>query len=307
MILPLCLLIGAVLVLLHPHASTPAVGVPARPPQGPCAPETAPHAPYVGLAVGQPASDAVTAFTSAAGVQPNIIEFYLGFSRPFNAQQACRITRGGALPLIQWNSNAYPLPQITAGNLDAYLMRYADAVARFRLPVALSFDHEMNGNWYRWGYRHVAPATYIAAWRHIHDVFARAGARNVIWVWTVNRVSFRRAVSPVRWWWPGSAYVNWVGINGKYPLPSDTFATVFGPSIVSVRELAAKPVLLTETGIAKGPARPGQIRNLFAGMTEYLGIIGVAWFNEDASHGDWRLQGDPASDAVFRREARSYR
>ena len=223
------------------------------------------------------------------------------------SRQACQITKGAALPLIQLNSNSYSLAGIAAGRDDGYLSRYAKAVAKFGLPVALSFDHEMNGNWYRWGYQHVSPAVYIAAWRHLHDVFAQVGARNVIWVWTVNTDRARAAtISPDRLWWPGGSYVTWVGINGKYDTPASNFESIFGASVASVRELAPKPIVLTETGIAAGPQRPAQIRDLFAGMTAYSQIIGMVWFNLKASHGDWRLQGDPASDAVFRREARNY-
>lgn len=307
MVLPLALLICAIVLVLRPHAGSPAASAPTRDPARACAAASTPRAPYLGLAAGKPASGPIATFTSAAGIRPNVIEYYLGFERPFSARQACGITRAGALPLIQWNSDAYPLREVVSGRLDGYLTRYAQAVARFHLPVALSFDHEMNGNWYRWGYHHVAPSLYVAAWRHIHNLFTRAGTRNVIWVWTVNRDSDRSAVSPDRPWWPGSSYVTWIGINGKYATPGSTFGSVFRASLASVRALAAKPVMLTETGIAVGPRRPAQIRNLFTGMAAYPQIIGMAWFNEDATHGNWRLQGDPASDAVFRREARNYR
>jgi hypothetical protein len=60
-------------------------------------------------------------------------------------------------------------------------------VRAVRGTVALSFGHEMNGYWYDWGYRDVSPASFIRAWRVIHAVFASAGARNVIWLWTVNK------------------------------------------------------------------------------------------------------------------------
>ena len=36
-----------------------------------------------------------------------------------------------------------------------------------------------------------------------------------------------------RHWWPGSSYVNWVGIDGYYYSPSDTFTKVFGGTIRS--------------------------------------------------------------------------
>ena len=46
----------------------------------------------------------------------------------------------------------------------------------FGEPVALSFGHEMNGDWYPWGTKQTTAASFVAAWRHIYDLFAKAGA-----------------------------------------------------------------------------------------------------------------------------------
>ena len=51
------------------------------------------------------------------------------------------------------------------------------------------------------------------------------------WLWIVNREE--RHEGPISDWWPGRAYVNWVGIDGYYLRPADTFANVFGPTIAA--------------------------------------------------------------------------
>jgi len=63
--------------------------------------------------------------------------------------------------------------------LDGYLRSYARHVRAFRYPVIIGFGHEMNGFWYPWGFGHVRPRTWIAAWRHVVTVFRRQGADNV--------------------------------------------------------------------------------------------------------------------------------
>ena len=63
----------------------------------------------------------------------------------------------------------------------------AKAIRRQRWPVVLRFAHEMNGHWYPWGAHRTDPADFVAAWRHIHDVFRTVGATNVIWTWTPAR------------------------------------------------------------------------------------------------------------------------
>ena len=90
----------------------------------------------------------------------------------------------------------------------------------------------MNGPWYSWGWTHTRAKVFVAAWRHIVDVFRQQGASNVIWLWTVNvdPPNDNAIQNPARWW-PGSSYVNWVGIDGYYYKPSWTFAPLFGPTI----------------------------------------------------------------------------
>jgi hypothetical protein len=272
-----------------------------------CEPHRTPREPYLGVALSRPSSQALTAFTRASGITPSVVELYVKFGSPFRRPLLCRLTSQGALPLIQLNPRTASLARIAAGDYDRGLRRYAQQAARFGLPIALSFGHEMNGNWYDWGYEHVRPALFIRAWRHIHDVFAEAGARNVIWVWTVDREGSPKLVSPARRWWPGSAYVTWVGINGKYDTSRDTFFSVFARSVVSTAALTSKPILLTETGVGRGPRQSAQIRSLFQGLAREPQIIGMVWFDVDAAHGDWKLEGDPGADTAFRSAALHYR
>ena len=92
----------------------------------------------------------------------------------------------GAVPLVQMDPYGVSLAAIASGQYDGYLSAYAKAVRSYIHPVILSFGHEMNGHWYPWGYMHTSPAVFIAAWRHIVNLFRQRGARNVIWLWTVN-------------------------------------------------------------------------------------------------------------------------
>ena len=56
---------------------------------------------------------------------------------------------------------------------------------------------------------------FVAAWRHIHDLFDAAGATNVIWVWNPNIINPVPGVQlePL---WPGGSYVDWVGMTGYF-------------------------------------------------------------------------------------------
>ena len=169
-----------------------------------------------------------------------------------------KAARHGALTLVQIDPTKISLAAIASGQYDDYLRTYADSVRSFGHKVILGFGHEMNGPWYSWGWTHTRAKVFVAAWRHIVDVFRQQGASNVIWLWTVNvdPPNDNAIQNPARWW-PGSTYVNWVGIDGYYLKTSWSFAPLFGPTIKIVHSLSRVPIpiLISEVGApTRGPA-----------------------------------------------------
>ena len=68
------------------------------------------------------------------------------------------------------------------------------------------------------------------------------------WLWTVNIFTTNNPnVSDPASWWPGSSYVNWVGVDGYYYTSSQSFVQVFGSTIVDVRMLTSDPIIIAET------------------------------------------------------------
>jgi mannan endo-1,4-beta-mannosidase len=213
------------------------------------------------------------------------------------------VANNGAVPLVQLDPKDVSIAAIASGHYDSYLITYAEAVRAYRHPVILSFGHEMNGYWYSWGYHHTSPVLFVAAWRHIVNLFRALGVRNVTWMWTINTVHQHANVPSPGPWWPGGSYVNWVGIDGYYFNSSSTFASLFGPTIAAVRALTRDPILISETAAATSAGQPAKIADLFAGIRLY-GLLGFVWFN--AVHvQDWRLS-SPAAFAAFRQAAKSY-
>ena len=124
-------------------------------------------------------------------------------------------------------------------------------------------------------------------------MFRDEGADNVTWLWTINQD--RPGTGPVAAWWPGARYVTWVGIDGYYIRPSDTFANVFGSTISQVRAFTRKPVLLSEAGVGPGTGQFAKISNLFDGIRQ-VEALGLVWFDEnqkgDPYRQNWRIEGD---------------
>jgi hypothetical protein len=275
----------------------------------PLTPVPASASPLVGVyEPGAPGSwSSIGSFASATGVRPGIAGYYSAWGEPFASSFARTAWDRGAYVLVQLQPTSVSLASIAAGDSDAYLRSYADAVAAAGHPVIVSFGHEMNGSWYSWGDGQASPATFVAAWRHIVTVFRAQGATNVTWLWAVNSVA--GASSDLSQWWPGSAWVNWVGVDGYYFGPEDTFGSVFGPTIADIRALSNAPLLIAETAVGTTANRESQIGGLFAAVREQ-GLAGVVWFDEAQSsgtyHQDWRLEDDPAALSAFSAAAAAY-
>jgi hypothetical protein len=231
--------------------------------------------------------------------------YFSAWFEKFHASFARDVTAHGGIPLIQIEPYHVKLSAIASGKYDGYLSEYAVAVHNYRHPVVLSFGHEMNGNWYSWGYQHTNPKVFVAAWRHIVKVFRALGARNVTWLWTVNIIDARQGRIPAPGpWWPGSSYVDWVGIDGYYYKPSWEFAPLFGPTIAKVRQFTRAPILVAETGAAPVANPPAKISNLFAGVRAY-GLMGFVWFDRTGAD-KYSIDRDPAALAAFRSNAARY-
>ncbi len=147
----------------------------------------------------------VNSFARKVRLRPNVVMYFSAWGDRFRTGFASVARRHGAVPFVELEPYTVSLQSIAAGQQDAYLRSYANAVRSFGDPVLISFGHEMNGFWYRWGYTHTSPSVFRSAWRHIVTVFRRAGASNVRWLWVVNGLA--PGESPIREWWPGADYV----------------------------------------------------------------------------------------------------
>jgi hypothetical protein len=174
----------------------------------------------------------------------------------------------------------------------------------------------MNGWWYPWGAPQTTPQDFIAAWRHIHKVFAKERAVNVIWSWDPSHQysspKAGKVATPASEWYPGAKYVDWVGLDGYLGKDTNghpqTFSEIFGFQINDIRHVAPhKLVYLAETGVAPGAPALTQIRELFAGVASH-DLAGLVWFDalgQPDSTGkkkEYRLQLQAAEAAVYKKQ-----
>jgi hypothetical protein len=259
---------------------------------------------YFGVeATGAPESIApVQTFAATAGRYPNMVGQYVAWQTSFDATAAANAVNYGALYYMVWEPYGVTVRSIADGASDAYIKNFAQAARAFGQPVALSFGHEMNGNWYPWGTTGTGAtaADFVAAWRHIHDLFAQAGASNVIWVWDPNDISPVPNVQ-LEPYWPGSAYVDWVGITGYLAITGpQNFDALYDPTMAELSQFTGtKPFIIAETSVETGPAELSEIQSLVNGVKEHSNVLGLVWFNYVKANIDWTLTDRAKARATF--------
>jgi mannan endo-1,4-beta-mannosidase len=249
----------------------------------------------------------IDSFAAGAGRQPNVVMYYNGWGEKFQTSFAQEAAQHHATVIVDLDPTSTTLNAIVDGSQDFYIYAFADEVRDFGSPVIISFGHEMNGDWYPWGWTHAKPSEFVKAWQHIVTTFQKAGADNVTWLWTVN--GLQENEGPIKDYWPGDKYVTWVGIDSYFDFPHDDFRTVFSPTIRAIRQLTEEPILIAETAAGPLAGQVDKIPELFTGV-EKSHLLGFVWFDEPQSGSDykqdWNLESDPQAMTLFRAEVRRY-
>ncbi|WP_327351033.1 glycoside hydrolase family 26 protein [Streptomyces sp. NBC_01304] len=263
-----------------------------------------PEKKYLGMAAdGVPQSlKPVDAFAETASKKPNLVTYFVAWGTDFNSQQAKDIWAKGAMPFINWEPFNTSLADIAAGKSDGYIRQYAKAVRELNIPVGLTFGHEMNGDWYPWGASKSTAKDFVAAWKHVHDLFQDQKATNVIWTWSANNITPAPDVK-LKPYWPGDDYVDWVGVVGYYVRNGPhTFNTLYGPTMDQIRTFTKKPFIIPETAAEPGARQQADINDLFQGVAAHNDVVGLIWFNLN-KESDWRIDSGPQTEHSFRTNA----
>lgn len=269
-----------------------------------------------------------------------IISFYSAWgdkpTQQFPLRMAETINRMGSVPMITWEpwvvdfdarlrTNLPPvdereygaLASIAKGQYDFYLVPWARAAAEYKKPLLIRFAHEMNDPYrYPWGPQNGnRPEDFVAAWRHVHLIFQKMGATNVLWVWSPHV-----SMPWFEYYYPGPEYVDWVGTG---VLNYGTIATWSRwwsfhqilekayPKMLALK----KPIMVCELGtIGQGGDVAEWYRQAFYHLshTYNRGVRAIVFFNQPADATispqyplNWSVtQSSKATDVVAKEIAR---
>ncbi|MDQ1497513.1 MAG: hypothetical protein QOI86_853 [Actinomycetota bacterium] len=209
------------------------------------------------------------------------------------------------IPMISWNGEN--TDAINRGDWDGLISARAQAIAMLNTPVFIRWFWEMDGN-KKQGFIS-SPPSYQKAWRHIHDIFAAAGATNAVWVWCPNASAFDDGSALP--YYPGGAYVDWVcadGYNFAPNRPGDTwesFGQIFSGFYTAGSRLG-KPLMVGEFGALERNAgeKATWFRQAHDWVAAHPAIAAVVYFNADSTNNgiayNWRVDTSPASFEGFR-------
>jgi hypothetical protein len=274
---------------------------------------------------------AVHKFERIAGKRLSLIEFAAPFAEcyssscnfyDFPATEMQKVRRHGAIPFFSWSSQSIPgkvrepafqLSDVIRGRFDRYIRGWARAAKRWGHPFFLRFNWEMNGNWFPWGVgvNGNRRPQFVRAWRHVHRIFSRVGARNATWVWCPFVDPEGR--DNLRAFYPGGRFVDWTCLdaynwgrgNPALSRPWRSFGELFRSSYRRiVRRIARrKPMIIGEVASSDyGGSKAAWIRNMLAKVPRrYPKIRGLIWFNADDRGANWQIESSRSSRRAFRR------
>lgn len=284
-----------------------------------------PSAVYLGVSVHQwDATDMLSSlarYQTEAGKNAALVMYWRDWAKggQIEPEVMNAIYNQGSVPIISWSpgcwscsdQSAYSLDNILAGNFDQYIQSFASSLAAYHRTVLLRFGPEMNGCWDTYACQ---PAKFVQVWRYIHDIFVRAGATNVQWVWCPN-VDWD-GNHPFAAYYPGDAYVNWLGLDG-YNRPWTTWQTFQQLFQSSMNELDAlnstAPVMIGETAsgeatsaeAAQGLTKAEWISNAYrSGLAAFPRIQAIVWFDQDKSSEEhcpcvWQIDSSSGASSAY--------
>ncbi|HEV3365364.1 MAG TPA: glycosyl hydrolase [Acidimicrobiia bacterium] len=212
----------------------------------------------------------------------------------------------GRIPMISWNGRGVTTRAIAAGRYDDMIEQRARDTKALGQPVLVRWFWEMDGNKKaEWA---GTPDQYIAAWRHIVQIFRNQGADNVRWVWCPNASAFNDGEA--QQFYPGPDFVDWVCGDGYNWAPGRagddyrSFTEIFSGFYLWAAQ-QNKPIMVGEFGVQE--RKPGEKADWITATreaikTDFPLMKAIVYFSANKDY-DWRLTTSDSALESFRQLA----
>ncbi|MFB4311143.1 glycoside hydrolase family 26 protein [Actinomadura sp. GTD37] len=157
-----------------------------------------------GKDAGKPGMAPIAAFEGQLGRQLDIVQSYRGWKSDFPGALEKSVADGNRYLLLTWGGA--DTREIVKGEHDDLIARRARAVKALGKPVFLRWSRDMDKSSAE--KRVHSPADFVAAWKHLREIFKREKVDNVAWVWCPTARGFGGADAGA--FYPGDDQVDWI-------------------------------------------------------------------------------------------------
>ena len=220
---------------------------------------------------------AVQGLEQSLGRRLDIVNTYRRFTEPFPTESDRAFAATGATLMLSWAFD--DTRPVAAGALDPAVRSWAVRLRDFHAPVLLRVRWEMDRPNLRTAMH--SGADYVAAWRHLREVFRQVGARNVAWVWCPTAEGFAGGYAGD--FYPGDDTVDWLGVDVYAGTRLRPLADLLRP-VLAWAAAHPRPLMLGEFGVSQvwGPAARAQwLREAAATVRANPRIKAVCYFDSD--------------------------
>ena len=120
----------------------------------------------------------------------------------------------------------------------SYLDKQIAKFKQIKGPIIWRPFIEMNGGAANWWGGAMSPSVFVPFYQQTHDYVLSKGVTNIVWLFSLNYWDPSGGLA----WYPGSAYVDLVGIDSYPPGPNDV-------PVYKALLTTGKPILYAEAGV----------------------------------------------------------
>ncbi|WP_243716761.1 hypothetical protein [Actinomadura sp. KC345] len=240
-------------------------------------PSASPSGSLPGENADKPPMEPLAGFEHELGRQLDIVQSYRGWTSEFPGALEKSVTDGDRHLLLTWGGA--DTRQIVQGEHDELIQRRARAVKALGKPIFLRWSRDMDAASAR--KRVHSPKDFVAAWKHMREIFQRERVHNVAWVWCPTARGFGGADAGA--FYPGDDHVDWICADAQPGGDYDyrDLSEALKLFLQWARE-RPKPIMVAEFGVPRsyGERRAEWLREAAKTLQDPQ-VKAVVYFNSD--------------------------
>ncbi|GGT77518.1 glycoside hydrolase family 26 protein [Actinomadura citrea] len=230
-----------------------------------------------GKDAGKPGMAPVLDFEQKLGRRLDIVQSYRGWKSDFPGGLEKSVADGNRYLLLTWDGG--DTREIVQGEHDDLIAKRARAVKALGKPVFLRWSRDMDKSS---GQKSVhSAADFVAAWKHLREIFKRENVDNVAWVWCPTARGFSGANAGS--YYPGDDQVDWICADAQPGADYDY--RDLSEALKLFMEWSRgrhKPIMIAEFGVPKsyGPRRAEWLREAAKTLQDPQ-VKAIVYFDSD--------------------------